>query len=225
MKPSRRLQIWVVVPARNEAKYLFRVLQKIRRYTSRIIVVDDGSTDNTARVARKCTPHVLVHRVNLGKGAALKTGCEYAFHHLGAGAVVFIDADDQHDPAELPLFFSAIQAENPVVLGARTFGRAMPWLKQGGNKVASWVVWLLFGAYIPDIPCGYKALTRASYQQLKWNAMGYEVELELACRIARRKLPYKTICVSTIYRDMNKGMTVLDVLKIVQLVVVWRVQL
>jgi glycosyltransferase involved in cell wall biosynthesis len=90
--------IWVIIPGFNEARYLTKVLDKTIKFHQNIIFVDDGSSDNTASIASKKIKQVLVHDVNLGKGAALKTGCDYAFSHLKAKAVILMDSDNQHDP-------------------------------------------------------------------------------------------------------------------------------
>ena len=84
---------WVVMPGYNEAKYLERALKKTLKHTKNIVFVDDGSHDSSADIAKKHLKHVLIHEVNLGKGAALKTGCNYAFEELGAKAVVLMDSE------------------------------------------------------------------------------------------------------------------------------------
>ncbi len=127
MKNSRVKNIWVVIPGYNEATYIGRVLKKAKKITPNLIFVDDGSTDRSAAIARKYTPHVLKHKINLGKGAALRTGCDYAFGKLKAVAIVIMDADDQHDPSELPLFFVKFNQGFDVVFGVRSI-MAFCWL-------------------------------------------------------------------------------------------------
>lgn len=225
MQMIDKKDIWVVVPAYNEQPYLARVLPKILRQTSNVILVDDGSVDDTTVIAQRYLANVLTHRVNLGKGAALKTGCEYAFEYMGAKAVVIMDADDQHDPAELPLFFQKLDGKAEVVLGVRTTDQHMPFLRKWANHLSSYAIQLLFGHYIPDIPSGYKGFTHQAYQHIKWDATGYEVELELAARMAKHQVAFDTIEIQTIYHDMNKGMTMLDVLQMLLHVVNWRFSL
>jgi glycosyltransferase involved in cell wall biosynthesis len=217
--------IWVVVPAYNEEKYVKRVIRKVLKHTSNVIVVDDGSLDNTTAESQSIAPYTLTHRVNLGKGAALKTGCDFAFNTLKAEAIVIMDADDQHDPAELPLFIAELKKGESVVFGTRRVDKEMPWLRSLSNKMASILVKLFFGAYIPDIPSGYKAFTRQAYKQLRWSAVDYAVELELAARTARFRLPFSTVCIKTIYHDMNKGMTMLDVLSMTHQLLNWKLTL
>jgi glycosyltransferase involved in cell wall biosynthesis len=218
--------IWVVIPGYNEETYLSTVLKKVQKYTDNIIVVDDGSKDSTGKVARKYTPHVLIHGINLGKGAALKTGCEYAFSTLDATAVIIMDSDDQHNPKQLPEFNAKLATGSPIVFGARRIDSKMPLLKRIMNRLASYTILLFFGGtFIPDIPSGYKAFSKQAYRQIRWNSMGYQVEMEIACRVAKFRIPFSVIDIDTIYHDHDKGMTILNTLDFLQNIVMWRLTL
>lgn len=214
----------VVIPGYNEQKYLARVLDKVADVTKNIVFVDDGSSDRTAEIAERYTPHVLRHETNLGKGAAMRTGCEYAFKKLDADAVVFMDADDQHEAQHLPEF-SRLLKKYDAVFGVRNMGTNMPLLRFLGNKFASVLLNLLYGAYIADIPSGYKAITKSAFQKIKWNSSGYEVETEIAVRVAQHKIPFATIEIRSIYHDTDKGMTLFDGLHIAWSLLKWRMGL
>ncbi len=205
----------------NEARYIQRVLAKIQKLTPRIIVIDDGSSDDSADLAKQAGVTVLIHSVNLGKGAALKTGCEYAFQKLGAEKVVILDSDDQHDPTLLPTFFKQLETQ-PVVLGIRQLDRSMPFFRRWGNHFLSSLVQLLFGTHIPDILSGYKGFTKNAYQQLRWGSSAYGVETEISIRIAQQKIPFSTIKIPTIYHDFNRGMTLFDTFEIIAQIISWR---
>lgn len=216
-------RLWVIIPGFNEEKYLAKVLKKVSAVTRNVIYVDDGSSDNSAKIAHGLIQHVLVHPLNLGKGAALRTGCDYAFNHLDAEAVIFLDSDDQHDPAEIPKFAEALD-RHQVVFGVRKFSTdSMPLSRFLGNKIGSALITLLFGRYIPDIPSGYKALKKRAYQLLRWDALGYEVEMEIAVGVAKKKLSYATVEIETIYHDKEKGMDVLEAINILMQIVKWRI--
>lgn len=216
------MKVYVVIPGKDEEKYIGTVLKKVKKHTDDVIFVDDGSADKTPIIARKHTAHVVSHEVNLGKGAAMKTGADYAFDHLHADAVVFMDADDQHEPSELVKFFEKLRTYD-VVFGIRNLGANVPLLRFLGNKFASIFLNILYGAYIPDIPSGYKGFTRNAYKKIEWVSQGYEVETEIAMRVAKTKIPYTTVDISTIYHDTDKGMTMLDGLHICRCLVQWRV--
>lgn len=216
---------WVIVPAYNEERYLDHVLTKIRRYTTQIIVISDGSTDATMAIAKRHTPHVLEHVVNLGKGAALRTGCEYAFVVQKAKAVFFLDSDDQHDPDELMLFEKPLAEGYDIVFGIRGLTKAMPFIKRVGNLFISIVIFLLFGSYFSDVLSGYKAFTKKAYDTIRWDTPDYAVELEIVVRVARSTLTRKGVIIKTIYHDHDRGMTLLDALHFVTLLINWRISL
>jgi len=211
----QREDIWLVIPIYNEDKYLNKVFSKIKKYTHNIVAVDDGSSDNSVQIASQNTPHLLVHDLNLGKGAALKTGCEYAFRFLGAQGVIFLDSDDQHDPAHLDLFFEKLEGGSEVVFGERAMNTTMPLTRIISNRLASVAIMFLFGSYVPDIPSGFKAISKKAYSKVKWKASGYGVELEIAAKVAKQKIPFSVIPISTIYHDFDRGMNILDVIKVV----------
>lgn len=216
--------IWIIIPGLNEEKYIATVLSKVKKHTENIIIVDDGSSDKMSEIARKYTDHVISHCVNLGKGAALKTGCEYAFDELSADAVIFIDSDDQHDPGELPLFYKSLE-HHQVVFGIRSFDEKMPLIRIMMNRLGSAVIFFLFGAYIPDIPSGYKALSKKAYKKLSWSSTDYAVELEIAARTAKYKIPFTTVPIKTIYHDFERGMTILDTVRMITKIISWRISL
>ncbi len=218
------MKTWIIIPGLNEAQYIGTVLAKVKKVHPNIIFVDDGSTDETATIAKKHTSHVLHHETNLGKGAALQTGCEYAFEVLGADAVIFMDADDQHDPKEIPHFIEELQSFD-IVFGVRRMSANMPLFRFLGNKAASVLLNLLYGGYVPDIPSGYKALTRRGFQKTRWKSTGYEVETEIAMRVVKEKLPYSVIEIDSIYHDTDKGMNALDALHICRCLLEWRLGL
>lgn len=213
------------MPGFNEAKYVRGVLKKVKKYTQNIIFVDDGSTDATTQEARTEVTHVLTHKINLGKGAALKTGCDYAFEELGAEVVILMDSDDQHNPAELPQFLHAMEeTKSEVVFGARKVDVKMPFFKRIFNMLASYAVNVLFGGQlIPDIPSGYKAFTRKAYTKIRWNSLGYQVEMEIACRVTKHAIPFTSITIDTIYHDHDKGMTILNALDLFHSILWWRI--
>ena len=220
------LKTYVVVTAYNEEKYLTRFLEKLVKQTRDFIVVDDGSVDDTAKIAQKFTKHLLVHPVNLGKGAAMKTGADYAFKILQADAVIFMDGDDQHDPLDLTKFddFFKLQKQG-LAFGVRAFDQSMPLIRVLGNRFTSFLVKILFGSYLADIPSGFKAMSKAIYQSLRWQSSDYGIELEIACKTAKLKIPFTEIPIKTIYHDLDRGMNLNDAFKMIYKIILWRINL
>lgn len=214
-------KIWLVIPAYNEEKYIEKVIKKLLKYSSKIILVNDGSRDGTKGIVEKFPIVHLSHKVNLGKGAAMKTGCDFAFDRLEAEAVILMDSDDQHDPTEIQKFIKSLNKGYQVVLGARELREDMPRMRQMGNQISSWLVYLVTGRYFQDIPCGYRALTKDAYKILRWDSTGYEVETEMMVKLGSSQLSFTEIPVKTIYHENYKGFTLMDGITILLKLPLW----
>ena len=198
------MKISVVIPAYNEEKRIGSVLSEVKKTGLEIIVVDDGSKDGAAKIAKKYTPYVLVHKINLGKGAALKTGCEAAFG-LGAEAVILMDADGQHKAEDLPKFIDALK-KHEVVFGVRNL-EGIPTVRLLGNKLITLLVKIFFGIKVPDILCGFKAFSERAYRKINWSSLGYSVETEIVAMVGKYRLNHCQVPVATVYYDKFKGLT------------------
>ena len=204
----------IVIPAFNEEGRIVSVIKDVRKKGLPIIVVDDGSSDKTCDIAKKEKVTVLRHKVNLGKGAAMKTGAKAAFQ-LGADAVVFIDSDGQHKAADLSKFIKAIEkGKFEVVFGSRNLKAGVPLVRYLGNKFASFLVSLLFGISVSDLICGYRALTKKAYAKIEWESAGYAVETEMVIKTGKYGLKYCEVPVAAVYYDSVKGVTILDAFSI-----------
>lgn len=215
-------KIAIVIPAFNEAKRIEVVLESLKNFKIPFFVVDDGSKDKTFEIAQKHTKYAYRHRINLGKGAALKTGCEAAFNN-GFETVIMMDADGQHQIEDLPKFIKVLEENKyDVIFGSRNLNLGMPLIRFLGNKFASALISLLFKIYISDLICGYRALTKNGYQRIRWNSTGYGVETEMVINTGKNKLTYCEVPVETVYYDKFKGVTILDALSILFNVFVWK---
>jgi glycosyltransferase involved in cell wall biosynthesis len=204
---------FVVIPAYNEEKTVFEVIKKTKKYAANIVVVDDGSKDKTFEEAEKAGAAVLRHAVNLGKGAAMKTGCEYAIKK-GAKTIIILDADGQHDPAEIPKLTQLLDNADIVFAYRKIDYHRMPVIKKAGNWFINTSIALLFGIRIRDTQCGYRAFTRGAYQKIRWIASDYSVETEIVARTGKNKLRFRQTPIKTIYSDAYRGVTVFDGIKI-----------
>jgi len=211
---------FVIIPAYNEAKHLGDVITRTNKFCKDIIVVDDGSRDKTRAVAKAGNAVVLTHLVNLGKGAALKTGCDFAISH-GADILIALDADGQHDPEEIPRFLAGLQEGSSIVFGIRQFNQAMPLVLRFGNWAISLCANLLYHVRLSDTQCGYRAFTREAYGKIRWNSSDYSMESEIVAKTGRERLKYSQIPITTVYSDKYKGTTVLDGIRIMINMVFW----
>jgi glycosyltransferase involved in cell wall biosynthesis len=212
-----------IIPAFNEKEKIAVVLNKIIDFVDLVIVVDDGSTDGTNIIAKNINKKVIVlkHELNLGKGAALKTGCEAALK-LNADVIICLDADDQHKPEDIPRFIEKIRVGNDIVFGSRLIGKGMPLTRFLGNKFLSAVICQLFKIYINDTQSGFKAFTAEAYKQLKWQSPDYAVETEIIVKTAEKKLKFEEISINTIYHDNYKGVTPITGLQIFFQILKWK---
>lgn len=210
--------VWVVVAAYNEAPAIGRVVADLIRRRYAVVVVDDGSMDDTGRTARAAGAEVIMHRVNLGQGAALQTGVQFAVGK-GADYIVTFDADGQHRAADIePLLESLTKQSADFALGSRFLGRApaMPMARRMLLKVATWFTRLATGLELTDTHNGLRAMTRrgAGHIALRQNRMAHASEL--LHQIARSSLGYVEVPVTIEYSaySLAKGQKLSDSLRI-----------
>ncbi len=215
------MKVFIIIPAYNEKETIHTVIRQALRYSKTIVVVDDGSKDATSEEASKTEATVLRHVINLGKGAALKTGCEYAIKQ-GADALILMDADGQHSPAMIPAFIEKLK-EYDIVFGVRKINtKKMPLLRRVGNYGLNSITRILFKIKVDDALCGYRALTSETYRKIRWNSSGYEVEVEMIANAGKHHLRTIQLPIETIYSDAYKGMTIFDGIRVGLAMLWWR---
>ncbi len=216
------MKLIAVIPAYNEARHIGQVVAEARSYVDSVVVVDDCSRDQTSQLAREAGGTVLRHRLNLGKSAALRTGCTAA-GRLGADIIVFLDSDGQHRPSDIPRITQPIrEGKVDVVIGCRQGGDKMPFIRFFGNRVVQYAITLLFQVRITDVQSGFRAFRTTIYPKLQWKANRYHADAEITARIGRHRLRYHEIPIATIYHDSYKGMTVIDGIKLLANILLWR---
>lgn len=201
-KNDQNSDIYLLIPAYNVAQYLPELLNKALDYvpSERILVVDDGSSDNTAEIAREKGVNVLSHRLNLGKGAALRDGFDY-LRKENAEWVVVLDGDMQHDPSMLPEFIDhARQNTNDIVIGVRRRNRGgMPWDRRFSNWSSSMLLSIITGRKIKDSQCGYRLIRLKMLDGINLRSNGYEFETELLLKLSRSGARFGWIEIPTKY--------------------------
>jgi len=210
----------VIIPAYNEESHVGGIVKKALEYTKTVIVVDDGSSDKTSSNAKNSGAIVVRHAVNLGKGASLKTGCELAFS-LGAEKIVFMDADGQHNPKNIPKFIELLK-EYDIVIGYRSLNVKMPLIFRLGNWAISTATRFLYNLDLEDTQCGFRAFNKRVYKKLSWESLDYSVESEIIANIGKYNLKYAMTPIETIYKDSYKGTTIFDGIMILANMVKWK---
>lgn len=195
-------RIVVVVPAYNAADSLATLIAELERSYPHIsvLVVDDGSTDRTGEVIRVHGAALISHERNLGKGAALKSGFAYALAHE-FDAVITMDADMQHDPAEVQLFLEEFLDDYTILIGVRRLSGDMPLSRRISNSLSTFVASIFAGSRIADSQCGFRLIPTRVLRSLELDSRHYDLEPELIIRAARAGFKIRGIAISTIYND------------------------
>jgi glycosyltransferase involved in cell wall biosynthesis len=210
----------VVIAAYNEGEAVAEVVSGLAGHCKWAIVVDDGSRDRTAEIALEAGAHVIRHPINLGQGAALQTGIDYAVQ-LGAEYIVTFDADGQHAAAEIvPMVRHLIDKGADIVLGSRFIGSTlnMPRAKAITLWLAVRFTRLTTGLKLTDTHNGFRALTRGCARTLRIRQNRMAHASEILDQIAERKLRYCEFPVTITYTSYSvaKGQRVLNSVDIIK---------
>lgn len=213
-----------IIPAFNEATRIGPVITGALRHVSRVLVVDDCSHDETAHIAHQAGATVIRHPINLGKSGALKTGCKAALL-LGATTIVFLDADGQHDPEDIPNLLAALRQGADVALGTRSDWKLMPRSRRLGNFLVAYVMRIFFSVQAIDVQCGFRAFRAEVLPKIAWQSKRYHADAEMMARVGKHKLTCFEVPIKTIYHEHYKGMTIIDGLGLLYYLVIWRMTL
>ncbi len=191
----------VVIPAYNEAYAIGRVVSEARRFVECVLVIDDASTDETAAISKSFGASIIRHRKNLGKGASLRRGFQWAMEK-DFDAIITIDGDGQHDPEEIPLFLEeAKHSEAQLIIGNRMNDASrMPIVRRFTNWFMSSIISKLIKKDIFDSQCGYRLIKRGFLEKADLTTSKYEIESELLIRASESRVKIASIPVKTIYK-------------------------
>jgi len=213
------MNVWIVIAAYNEEHSIGSVVKElVRAGYKNVVVVDDGSDDDTSRMARQHTKNVLRHVVNRGQGASLRTGIEYALKQ-DADVVVTFDADGQHRVEDIPALIAPVQnGDVDVALGSRFLknGSNVPFFRKIALKGGVFLVWLFYGIRLTDVHNGFRALSRRAAQKIEITMDRMEHASEILAEIKKNNLRYVEIPVVIRYTkySMEHGQSTLNALKI-----------
>lgn len=203
------MKIVAVIPAYNEEPVVGSVVLAARPFVSEVVVINDGSNDRTAERALEAGAVVYTHVINRGLGASLATGIAAALNR-GADVLVTLDADGQHDPAEIPKFVEAIESRGvDAVIGSRLLASKehMPLRRRLYNYVGNVLTYLLFGIWTTDSQSGFRAFSRTGAKRLELRTNRMEVSSEFLKEIHDKRIAFCEIPCSVRYTDysMAKG--------------------
>ena len=187
-----------LIPAYQEGPRIGAVVKTARAHLP-VVVIDDGSSDDTAGRAEAAGATVVHQLPNAGKGAALRAGFRHALDR-GYAAAVTLDADGQHDPDEIPAFLDVFRERRPeLVIGKRAFGE-MPPVRRLSNTLGGLTLSAALGRNVPDNQSGYRLIGRVLLRaMLESDESGFEFEVEMIARAIALGLPIEWVPIRTIY--------------------------
>ena len=207
--PKLTVRVIAAIPCFNTARTISDVVTKTLKYVDEVIVVDDGSNDKTADVARAAGAWVISHNVNMGYGAAVKS-CFAAFQNSAADILVIIDGDGQHDPDEIPLLLNpVINNLADFVIGSRfiTDLSNMPRYRKFGIDVITWL-WN-FGSKIKvtDTQSGFRVYNKNLLNDFEFVENGMSLSIEILEKIRKQKPIFLEVPITCSYENNNGHLT------------------
>lgn len=206
----------IIIPVYNEERTILQVINRLKKayipVKSEVIIVDDGSTDSTKNLLEKINDYkVIRHKINRGKGAAVKTGIKAA----KGDYIIIQDADLEYEPTYIKNMVNLVQEnKSKVVYGTRL--NRLPNLKGEektlqflihyiGNRFLSLLTSILYGQWITDMETGYKLFPKSAMSQVKLNARGFELEPEITAKLLKSGLRITEVSITTKPRSYDEG--------------------
>jgi glycosyltransferase involved in cell wall biosynthesis len=201
-RPQGRHKFAAVIPAFGEEKHIGDVARRTRAILEHVLVVDDGSTDETANRGRESGAEVIVHPQNRGKGEAIKTGLRHWLDRQ-FDYVIILDADGQHLPEEIDRFIDLTSTSNAqMFVGSRMNDvSSMPLVRRMVNRYMSNKISRVCGQNIPDTQCGFRMLHRELIPDVLGGANRFDYETEMLIIASRKGQKIEAVPISTVYSD------------------------
>ena len=191
-----------VIPAYNEAKHLADVVRRARQQLDHVLVVDDGSNDETAAQARGAGAELIVHPENRGKGESIKAGLRHWLER-GFAWVVILDADGQHRPEEIERMFNCVESDGAALLIGNRMNdvSSMPMVRRFVNGYMSRKISRVCGQQIPDTQCGFRMLHRELIPAVLGGTNRFDYETEMLILASRKGFRIASVPITTVYSD------------------------
>jgi glycosyltransferase involved in cell wall biosynthesis len=194
------MKICVLIPTYNEAKTIADIINRIRKQNLDVVIVDDGSVDDTGQIAQESGAFVMKNEQNQGKGLSLIKGFAFVLIN-NYDAVITMDGDGQHLPQEIPDFIRLAQdPKRCIIVGNRMSQcRNMPFLRVLTNKFMSWIISIIAKQKVPDSQCGFRLIGRQVLEKLNLNSSKFEIESEILIKASRLGFKIESVAVKSVY--------------------------
>ena len=201
-----KTKIIAVIPCYNEEATIGSIILKTKRYVNEVLVIDDGSYDDTARIAREAGATVISYKKNGGKSSGIRTGFRYALDN-NFDYVVTVDGDGQHNPDEIPIVLGNIMNNgNDISIGYRTGDATeMPRWRRVGKRILDYATSLGNGGFVTDSQCGFRAFNKKAVKGLitKLNGKAFTVESEELIKAHELNLNVVNTPISCKYKNLD----------------------
>jgi glycosyltransferase involved in cell wall biosynthesis len=196
--------ICAIIPAFNAESTIGEVIDRTKEYLRRVIVVNDGSTDRTGEVASSRSIELISIPSNRGKGYALRLGFSHALSN-GCSSILTLDADGQHDPADIPIFLQAHEEDSQAILVGSRMAQAgrFPRQRYYSNRAAAFFISKALGQYLEDTQCGFRLYPAEAIRPIELTTSHFQTETEILLRAAHRGLHISSVPVKNIYWNGN----------------------
>lgn len=196
------MKVAAVIPAYNEAKRIGAVIERTLPLVEIVIVVNDGSTDETAKVAREAGAFVISHAENCGAGAATMTGLSAA-RLMGYEVAATIDADGQHDTADLPRLLTTLREQNADLVIGNRFGQknSIPLIRRCANAIGNSLTFMVTGLWLPDTQCGLKIFGERALREVNITMSGFEFCTEIIREAAQYRWKIVSVPTKVVYSE------------------------
>ncbi len=190
----------VIIPTYNESKAIAGLINQLHKLGLKAIIIDDGSSDDTVKIALEAGAEVLCNKSNTGKGASLIKGYAFAVSQ-GFDAVISMDGDGQHSADDIKVFIQKAESSNcGVIIGNRmAMTKGMPVLRIATNRFMSKIISAVAKQRIPDTQCGFRLVKKEVLQKMNLSTSKYETESEILIKAARLGFKIESVPVKTIY--------------------------
>lgn len=194
------MKICVLIPSFNEEKTIGWLVAAVKKLGHAVVVVDDGSGDNTAKIALEAGAEVLVNEINLGKGSSLRRAFEM-MKTKDYDAIVTMDGDGQHLPSDIEQFLKAyVQRKPGIIVGNRMLrAKGMPLLRWLTNKIMSFVISKKCRQEVPDTQCGFRLIDKEVLMRLELATEKFEIESEMLLEASRLGFKIESVPIVTVY--------------------------
>ena len=212
----------VLIPSYNVEDNIGDIVKRTKDMGIDPIVVDDGSTDDTEKVASENGALVIRHVKNLGKGASIKEGVDFILRMTSFDTIIIMDGDGQHSPDDIQKFIArAEKHDDDIIVGNRmSLTKNMPFVRFATNKIMSFLLSAICKQRIPDTQCGFRLIKRRVLEKIKFESTKYDLESEILIKASRMKFKIASVPIETIYRnELSRIHPVKDTIRFIVLLV------